>query len=75
MTPGPGIARTPLPKGFTASGINCGVRRYRPDLGVGVQLQRESNIPESDQVLRHLQLHREVGQAFAIVDENSVTDT
>ncbi len=34
MTPGPGIARTPLPKGFTASGINCGVRKYRPDLGI-----------------------------------------
>jgi glutamate N-acetyltransferase/amino-acid N-acetyltransferase len=34
MTPGPGIARTPLPQGFTASGINCGVRKYRPDLGM-----------------------------------------
>jgi glutamate N-acetyltransferase/amino-acid N-acetyltransferase len=34
MTPGPGIARTPLPKGFTASGINCGVRKYRPDIGI-----------------------------------------
>lgn len=34
MTPGPGIQRTSLPKGFTASGVNCGVRRYRPDLGV-----------------------------------------
>ena len=34
MTPGPGIARTPLPKGFKASGVNCGVRKYRPDLGV-----------------------------------------
>jgi glutamate N-acetyltransferase/amino-acid N-acetyltransferase len=34
MTPGPGIARTPLPKGFSASGVNCGVRRYRPDLGL-----------------------------------------
>jgi glutamate N-acetyltransferase / amino-acid N-acetyltransferase len=34
MTPGPGIHRTPLPLGFTASGVNCGVRRYRPDLGV-----------------------------------------
>src|SRR6478752_8819547 len=34
MTPGPGIARTPLPKGFSASGINCGVRKYRPDLGL-----------------------------------------
>jgi glutamate N-acetyltransferase/amino-acid N-acetyltransferase len=34
MTPGPGIARTPLPKGFLASGVNSGVRRYRPDLGV-----------------------------------------
>jgi glutamate N-acetyltransferase/amino-acid N-acetyltransferase len=34
MTPGPGIQRTPLPQGFTASGVNCGVRRYRPDLGI-----------------------------------------
>lgn len=34
MTPGPGIARTQLPKGFSAGGINCGVRRYRPDLGI-----------------------------------------
>lgn len=34
MTRGPGISRTPLPKGFKASGINCGVRRYRPDLGI-----------------------------------------
>ena len=34
MTPGPGLARTPLPQGFLASGINCGVRRYRPDLGL-----------------------------------------
>ena len=34
MTKGPGIARTPLPIGFTASGINSGVRRYRPDLGI-----------------------------------------
>jgi glutamate N-acetyltransferase/amino-acid N-acetyltransferase len=34
MTPGPGIARTLLPKGFLASGINCGVRKYRPDLGI-----------------------------------------
>lgn len=25
---------TPLPKGFLASGINCGVRRTRPDLGL-----------------------------------------
>jgi len=25
---------TPLPKGFTAGGINCGVRRTRPDLGL-----------------------------------------
>jgi glutamate N-acetyltransferase/amino-acid N-acetyltransferase len=23
-----------LPKGFLASGVNCGVRRYRPDLGI-----------------------------------------
>ena len=34
MTPGPGIQRTALPKGFLASGVNCGVRRYRPDLGI-----------------------------------------
>jgi glutamate N-acetyltransferase/amino-acid N-acetyltransferase len=34
MTPGPGIHRTLLPRGFTASGVNCGVRRYRPDIGV-----------------------------------------
>lgn len=34
MTPGPGIARTQLPSGFTAGGINSGVRRYRPDLGI-----------------------------------------
>lgn len=34
MTVGPGMNRTPLPVGFWASGINCGVRRYRPDLGI-----------------------------------------
>lgn len=34
MTPGPGLLRTLLPKGFLTSGVNCGVRRYRPDLGV-----------------------------------------
>jgi glutamate N-acetyltransferase/amino-acid N-acetyltransferase len=34
MTPGPGIARTPLPKGFTSASVNCGVRKYRPDLGM-----------------------------------------
>lgn len=34
MTPGPGVRRTPLPQGFLASGINCGVRRYRPDIGL-----------------------------------------
>jgi glutamate N-acetyltransferase/amino-acid N-acetyltransferase len=34
MTPGPGLARTFLPKGFWSSGVNSGVRRYRPDLGV-----------------------------------------
>lgn len=34
MTIGPGVRRTPLPKGFLASGVNCGVRRYRPDMGV-----------------------------------------
>ena len=31
---GPGIAKTPLPKGFFASGINSGVRKYRPDVGL-----------------------------------------
>ncbi len=34
MTPGAGIFRTTLPTGFTAGGVNCGVRRYRPDLGI-----------------------------------------
>lgn len=34
MSPGAGIFRTHLPIGFTAGGVNCGVRRYRPDLGV-----------------------------------------
>ena len=34
MTPGPGVRQTPLPKGFLAGGVNCGVRRYRPDIGI-----------------------------------------
>lgn len=34
MSPGPGLQHTPLPRGFFASGVNCGVRRYRPDLGL-----------------------------------------
>lgn len=34
MTPGPGIFRTKLPEGFYAAGVNSGVRRYRPDLGI-----------------------------------------
>jgi len=31
---GPGISKTALPKDFYSSGINCGVRKYRPDVGV-----------------------------------------
>lgn len=31
---GPGVSRTPLPKGFLAGGVNSGVRKYRPDLGI-----------------------------------------
>lgn len=34
MTLGAGIFRTSLPKGFLASGINSGIRRYRPDIGL-----------------------------------------
>ncbi len=34
MAPGPGLTRTLLPMGFFSSGVNCGVRRYRPDLGL-----------------------------------------
>ncbi len=34
MTPGPGIFRTELPEGFHAGGVNAGVRRYRPDIGL-----------------------------------------
>jgi glutamate N-acetyltransferase / amino-acid N-acetyltransferase len=34
MIMGSGVFRTKLPLGFKAGGINCGVRVYRPDLGV-----------------------------------------
>lgn len=34
MAPGPGQHHTILPMGFFASGVNCGVRRYRPDVGL-----------------------------------------
>jgi glutamate N-acetyltransferase/amino-acid N-acetyltransferase len=34
MILGSGIFRTKLPIGFKAGGINCGVRLYRPDLGL-----------------------------------------
>lgn len=34
MIPGSGIFRTQLPSKFKAGGINCGVRLYRPDLGI-----------------------------------------
>jgi len=34
MVKGPGISRTPLPLGFQSSGVNCGVRKYRPDIGI-----------------------------------------
>lgn len=34
MKLGPGIAKTPLPKGFYAGGMNSGVRKYRPDVGL-----------------------------------------
>lgn len=34
MSPGPGLQRTILPQGFFAGGVDCGVRRYRPDLGL-----------------------------------------
>jgi glutamate N-acetyltransferase/amino-acid N-acetyltransferase len=39
MRPGSGIFRTKLPLGFKAGGINCGVRLYRPDLGVIISEQ------------------------------------
>ena len=39
MITGSGIFRTKLPIGFKAGGINCGVRVYRPDLGVIVSEQ------------------------------------
>jgi glutamate N-acetyltransferase/amino-acid N-acetyltransferase len=34
MIPGSGIFRTKLPIGFKVGGVNCGVRLYRPDLGL-----------------------------------------
>ncbi len=33
------LNRTALPKGFLASGVNCGVRRYRPDIGLIISEQ------------------------------------
>ncbi len=39
MIPGAGIFRTQLPIGFSAGGVNCGVRLYRPDLGVIISEQ------------------------------------
>ena len=60
------------PAQLAAAGLRRRVRGDRPDLRVAVQLQRESSIPESDQVLGHLQLHREVEQVLTIVDENRV---
>lgn len=39
MTHNNGVFRTQLPLGFSAGGINCGVRRYRPDLGMIVSEQ------------------------------------
>ena len=41
MTPGSGIFRTKLPIGFSAGGINCGVRNYRPDIGM-IHSEKES---------------------------------
>ena len=34
MNQGAGIFRTKLPIGFSAGGVNCGIRRFRPDLGI-----------------------------------------
>jgi glutamate N-acetyltransferase/amino-acid N-acetyltransferase len=34
MNPGPALQKTKLPKDFYSNSINCGVRKYRPDLGI-----------------------------------------
>lgn len=34
MNLGAGIYRTKLPIGFSSGGVNCGIRRFRPDLGI-----------------------------------------
>lgn len=39
MNIGAGIFRTKLPIGFSAAGVNCGVRNYRPDLGIIISQQ------------------------------------
>ncbi len=44
MMIGAGILRTPLPKGFLAGGINCGVRNYRPDLGIIISEQPATGV-------------------------------
>lgn len=36
MVPGPALKKTKLPKGFYTSSVNCGVRKYRPDIGIVV---------------------------------------
>lgn len=34
MEPAQAMIKTKLPKGFTSNSVNCGVRKYRPDLGI-----------------------------------------
>ncbi len=34
MQLGAGLYRTKLPLGYSAGGVNCGIRRFRPDLGI-----------------------------------------
>ena len=34
MEPSQAMTKTKLPKGFTSNSVNCGVRKYRPDIGL-----------------------------------------
>ncbi len=34
MEPSQAMIKTKLPKGFTSNSVNCGVRKYRPDIGI-----------------------------------------
>jgi glutamate N-acetyltransferase/amino-acid N-acetyltransferase len=62
MMYGPGISRNTLPKGFLSAGLNCGVRKYRPDLGILVS--------ETDAVCAAVFTRNQVQAAPVLYDKN-----